>query len=114
MVRLLHDREVRCRLTDALCAALAPHLLRVSLYGSRARGDALPSSDYDVLLVTDRPGTDLKLAAADVAERLATDHMVEVSVRVIPACEFERLCASGVAFWRKFAREEVVLWRRPS
>lgn len=114
MVRLLAEPEVRCRLADALRAALAPHLLKVSLYGSRARGDALPSSDYDVILVTDRGGLDLKLAAADVAERFAMDHMVDVSVRVIPAGEFERLCSSGAPFWRNFAREEVVLWQRPT
>src|ERR1041385_7347005 len=43
------------RLKKALEALYGPRLKRVLLYGSRARGDHQPDSDYDVLVVLDGP-----------------------------------------------------------
>lgn len=40
--------EIRRRLRAALVAAYGDRLDRVVLYGSRARGEARPDSDYDV------------------------------------------------------------------
>lgn len=38
-------------LVDGLLGAFGPRLRTVVLFGSRARGDARPASDYDILLV---------------------------------------------------------------
>ena len=39
---------------DAIVARLGHHLHQVTLFGSRARGDATEESDYDLLVVVDR------------------------------------------------------------
>jgi predicted nucleotidyltransferase len=39
---------------------LRGHILRLVLYGSRARGDAEEGSDYDFLAIVDEMGSDLK------------------------------------------------------
>jgi predicted nucleotidyltransferase len=43
------------RLKRELQALYGPRLKRVLLYGSRARGDHQPDSDYDILVVLDGP-----------------------------------------------------------
>ena len=39
---------------------------RVILFGSRARGDERPDSDYDLMIVEDEPGADVEPAIARV------------------------------------------------
>jgi predicted nucleotidyltransferase len=43
------------RLKRELQALYGPRLKRVLLYGSRARGDFQPDSDYDILVVLEAP-----------------------------------------------------------
>ena len=49
-----YDHTVTDRLTGRICAALGQRVRRIILFGSRARGHALPDSDYDVLVVLDK------------------------------------------------------------
>lgn len=46
---------ILARLKKELEAVYGARLKRVLLYGSRARGDHQPDSDYDVLVVLDNP-----------------------------------------------------------
>ncbi len=51
---------------------------RAYLYGSRARGDALPSSDVDVLIVV--PNNVDRLKVLHQARRLVPNTLVEINV----------------------------------
>ena len=46
--------------------ALGEHLRELWLYGSRARGEARPGSDYDLLVLLDRDATELRERVLDV------------------------------------------------
>ena len=67
---------------ERLRTTRAPLVERVVVYGSKARGDAGPESDVDVLvLVRDAPGaveTARKLVYSDVDESYVVDHSVVV------------------------------------
>ncbi len=49
-----YDPAVAEQLKERILAALGSRVRRIILFGSRARGDALPDSDYDVLVVLDK------------------------------------------------------------
>jgi predicted nucleotidyltransferase len=100
--------------TRDLRAVLGGALVRLSLYGSRARGDADPSSDFDFMVVLSGVDPELKTAVHAVAGDWLVDHRVDVSAKVLPLAEFRRLRRSGHPFWRRFERDEVVLWPLPS
>ena len=51
-------------------AALGPRLRRLVLFGSRARGEAYAGSDYDVLIVVDRPPASLRQRVLDVEAQM--------------------------------------------
>jgi uncharacterized protein len=73
-------RELRCRLE----ALYGERLVRLSLYGSQARGDSLPGSDIDVLVVLEGPVSpceEIARTVKDVAE-------ISLNHGVVIACVF--------------------------
>jgi predicted nucleotidyltransferase len=104
--------DVPMRAVASLRERLGETLVRVSLFGSRARGEADPDSDYDLLVVVEEPGSAAKQAVYEVASDFLVDHRVDVSAKVLPRADFERLRRSGLPFWRRYAQDEVVLWSR--
>ena len=78
-------------LADALRQRYGTPLWRVSLFGSKARGDDHPSSDIDVLVVLREPVAEnardtVSAAAYDVLEQSG----VYISTVVVSDREFER------------------------
>ena len=51
------DKPILTRLRAALAEVYGDRLERVVLYGSRARGDHQPDSDYDIAVFIKDPGT---------------------------------------------------------
>lgn len=95
-----------------LAETLGGDLLRVSLFGSRARGEGRPRSDFDLMVV-------LRQASGknhEVVHRLATevelehDYAVDLSTKITDAERFEQLRRSPLPFWQSFNRDEKVLW----
>lgn len=73
------------KIADMLRSLLGPNLREVLLFGSRARGDADPSSDYDVLVVLDADTAEARKKIDQVSGRLLDEQGVLVSL--IPVSE---------------------------
>lgn len=86
MSQVAPNDPVLTRFRAALGAFYGPRLERAVLYGSRARGDARPDSDYDVAVflrgLADRPQEMNRLAD------LATDILYEVGGGVVHALPY--------------------------
>ena len=81
------DEDRLDEIVGALVRALSPR--RVILFGSRARGDARPDSDLDLLLVVD---TDLPLPKRlFVANKAVRDFGLPIDLLVLTPEEVERL-----------------------
>jgi predicted nucleotidyltransferase len=59
---------------------LGPELRQVILFGSRARGDAAPDSDYDCLAIVDEVSPAMKANIAEVAGEFLYRHDAIFSV----------------------------------
>ena len=107
------DADLLRQVTDAIVAAASPE--RIILFGSQARGEALPGSDIDLVVVEHEPFGPGRSRRAE-AGRIAW------ACRAIPVPQDVVLCSEAeFARWRhstnhpvgRAAREGRVIYERP-
>ena len=69
---------------------LGDRLKQVILFGSRARGDAWEGSDYDVIVVVDRRGEDIRAATLDASGEMMDRHEIRVVALLYDEREWRR------------------------
>lgn len=104
---LLQSDPLLDRLNEALRRRLGAHLKTIVLFGSRARGDYTPDSDYDLLIVVDEV-TPSVLACLD---QIAGDFLFEESLvfSLIPISEVSYQTGNHHPFLMNVAAEGVEL-----
>ena len=80
---------------------------RIILFGSRARGDARPESDYDVVIVVDRRSPDVRRALLEIEVELLDRHGSLVAC--VLRDEREWAASQGMPIGLNVAREGVPL-----
>jgi predicted nucleotidyltransferase len=96
---------------NAVQSSLGSEVVDVQLFGSKARGDATPESDVDVLVVVRRDEPKLIDALYDLLLDACLVHNVYISLKVFSEAEYERLNHPRTPFMQSVAREGVALWR---
>jgi HEPN domain-containing protein/predicted nucleotidyltransferase len=112
---MAHHAEVRSDVTGAIVARITGDVRawRIVLFGSRARGDATPDSDWDVYLEVDAPRESLK-EIRDAVSSLLSRFGVSVDTKVARAGEIERRRDDpGTIEW-DVAREGLLLYSDPA
>lgn len=84
-------------------------ILDLILFGSHARGDARPDSDYDLLVVVQERDALLRDILYDGVMRALLDHGRLVSLKIFPSKEYERLRALRTPFMERVHSEGVHL-----
>jgi predicted nucleotidyltransferase len=82
-------------------------VVRMLIYGSKARGEDRPDSDLDVLLIVKDDAGRLKRQLRRVGYLLATSSDVLPSILAYTEAEWERRDKSGSAFRRAVDRDGV-------
>lgn len=82
---------------------------QIILFGSRARGDALPDSDYDLLLVVPAKTDELidLLYSAVIDTLLASGRLI--SLKIFTESEYQRLTNLSTPFMRRVEAEGISL-----
>jgi predicted nucleotidyltransferase len=93
--------------------ALQPPPDLVVLYGSRARGDARPDSDYDLLIVLPNRKSPVVSALYDIVMEIQLRYIRLFSLLLFSREEFERARARHEAVVRNALQEGYLLWKNP-
>jgi len=87
---------------------LGAHLKQVILFGSRARGDDVPGSDYDCLMVLDKVSPEIKDAIDEVAGEVLYRYNIVLSV--FPISEKKHCERIYDPFLMNIRKEGITLW----
>jgi len=84
-------------------------IIEIRLFGSKARGDAGPESDVDLLVVTERNDWKLKKRIGRVATGILLTEGIYLSIKVLGRALYQRLVALGAPFIKNVLREGVAV-----
>ena len=84
-------------------------LLSAVLFGSRARGEAEPDSDMDVLLVVSECNPELRKEIRHLAVELWLEHDIYLSTRVYSQSHWHKLEALQTLLYRNIRRDGIDL-----
>jgi len=100
------------QLRDELRVTLGDNLERVTLYGSQARGDAVPGSDVDVLVVLRRADDAVQETVHSIAYRLMweRDFRHILALNIIDLGHYRLLRDKQSSYLRNVEREGQALW----
>ena len=84
-------------------------IVEIHLFGSKARGDAGPESDIDLLVVTKRDDWKLKDQIGWIATEILLAEGIYLSIKVLGEATYERLVSLEAPFVRNVLREGVAV-----
>jgi predicted nucleotidyltransferase len=105
------ERAALVGFLDAVRDSLGNEIVDVQLFGSKARGEATPESDVDLLVVVRQDEPRLIGALYDRLLDVCLSHDVYISLKVFSQAEYEQLNHPRTPFMQNIAREGVALWR---
>ena len=79
----------------------------VRLFGSKARGEANPDSDVDILILVKRPDYAFKHAILWLAAEVSLAYDVLLSPCVIPPAAWQQMSQSNTLFYRTICAEGI-------
>ncbi|MEW5692736.1 MAG: nucleotidyltransferase domain-containing protein [Candidatus Hydrogenedentota bacterium] len=88
------------------------HLSRVIFFGSRAKGVALPWSDFDILIVLDKRERDIIEGLYDKVMDLLLEYGVNLSLKIYDQQNFQRMMKLPTPFMAEIQNTGVELWKR--
>ncbi len=88
---------------------IRPKIQELYLFGSRARGDEKPYSDYDLLLVVEKREPRMLDTLYDAVTDVLTSTGRVISLKIFPRDEYRRLSSIPTPFMKRFLSERISL-----
>ena len=105
------DRKIVLELKRRLSADLQKRVIKLIIYGSRARGIGAEDSDLDLVALVDEKTPEIESALDDLAYGVMWDHDFKpvISLKVFSEARFRSSMEKGMSFYRHVEKEGVTI-----
>ncbi len=107
------ERAALAEYLDRLRTRFGDRVLRVILYGSRARGEGDDESDLDVLVVVDDGDYGFHREVALESCEPSLTHNALISPHIWDRARYDQQKAWKLLFFRNLEKDGIQLWTRP-
>lgn len=107
MIKRRTDEVIEKFIAGIERAGLTNKIEKMYLFGSRARGDERPDSDYDILIVTNHPNREFRSKIYDVVIDVLLETQRDISLKIRKTEEYKRLCRMRTPFMQNVLREGI-------
>jgi predicted nucleotidyltransferase len=98
---------------ESLKQKLGPELIKIGLYGSKARGDFQPDSDIDLLILVKERNNRIKQVIYDTLLDINSIYDIyNISAYIYTENEYNHLAnyPLSIPFWENYQRDEVYVY----
>lgn len=103
------DQLALKKFKEAVTKALGNELVELTLFGSKARGDAREDSDIDILVITNSGNWRLRDVVYRIVNNILLDDDINISPKVIGKEDYKRLYEKGYPFVKNVIRDGIVI-----
>ena len=103
------DQLALKKFKEAVTKALGDEFVELTLFGSKARGDAREDSDIDVLVITNSGNWRLRDVVYRIVNNILLDDDINISPKVIGKEDYKRLYEKGYPFVKNVIRDGIVI-----
>jgi len=103
------EKSVLKRFKASLEKSLGNQLIELKLFGSKARGDDLPDSDVDVLVIVAGDDWHIRDTVYDIATDILLQTDLCISPKVISKNIFDRLKKESSSFIHNVSRDAIIV-----
>jgi predicted nucleotidyltransferase len=104
-----YEQRVIQAFVHRLYERLPDQILRVTLFGSKARGDSGPWSDIDILVTVREESWSLRGEVSTLAADVSLEYDVLIGPRVIGLERWEGMERDGFSLYRNITAEDIPL-----
>lgn len=111
---LPHEQEALDRFVQELYRQYGAHVRSVVLFGSKARGEAGPDSDVDLLVTLNNDDPHLRSRIRRLAARISLEYDLLLSVQAVSRSRWERLVRYRFPLYQAVVSEGIPLTPQPA
>lgn len=109
-MKVFDERKILEDFVTRIKNEIGPHLQRVILFGSRAKGKSLPWSDFDLLVVLDKKERSIIDKIYDKGMDFLLEYGADISLKIYSLSDFERMSALPTPFMAEIKDTGISLW----
>ena len=110
MTPMMNSENIVTEFTDKVVSRHNEDIIKIILFGSRARGVFRPDSDYDILIVLRKANREITDDIYDLVTDFMLDYGVDISLKIYREEKYQSMAAVSTPFFRSVMKTGRELW----
>lgn len=111
--KILREKAIEEEFAEIVGKRFFAEVLKIILFGSRAKGVAAPGSDYDLLIVLKRKDREVIDGIYDEVMNFLERYEVDISLKIYTEDTFNKMMALPTPFMAQIKKTGKGLWSQP-